>query len=145
MSSDPPDSAIASPSPTLPAHRPSLESSPPPRRNPSLRISQMPSATAQHRQSFNELRGAPPSPRTQRQPSISQIHVQELMNNPPVRTAPDPKFAGRDWRTIKVKELTSPDDLRFVEADTGVEAATNVCILQPTNQSDNSIDINSFL
>jgi hypothetical protein len=85
----------------------------------------MPSAAAQHRQSFNELRGAPPSPRSQRQPSIS-LAVQELVNNPPQRTAPDPKFAGRDWRTIKIQELTSPEDLRFVEADTGVEAATNV-------------------
>ena len=87
---------------------------------------QMSSAAAQHRQSFNELRGAPPSPRSQRQPSISHLAVQELINNPPQRSAQDPKFAGRDWRTINVQELTSPDDLRFVEASTGVEAATNV-------------------
>lgn len=119
---------MSSPGSNSPAHRASFESASPPQRNPSLRIPQMPSAAAQHRQSFNELRGAPPSPRSQRQPSISSLAVQELINNPPQRSAPDPKFAGRDWRTIKIQELTRPEDLRFVEADTGVEAATNVSL-----------------
>jgi hypothetical protein len=86
----------------------------------------MPSAASQHRQSFNELRGAPPSPRSQRQPSLSQLAVQDLIDNPPNRTTPDPQFTGRNWRTIKVQELTSPEDLRFVETDAPVEAATNV-------------------
>lgn len=86
----------------------------------------MPSAAAQHRQSFNELRGHPPSPRSQRQPSVSQLAVQDLIDNPPVRANPDPKFAGRDWQTVKVNELTNPEDLRFVDIDTGVEAATKV-------------------
>lgn len=85
----------------------------------------MPSAAAQHRQSFHELRGLPPSPRSQRQPSLSQIALQDLIDNPPMNH-PDPKFAGRDWRTVKVNELANPDDLKFVDIDTGVEAATKV-------------------
>lgn len=39
---------------------------------------------------------------------------------------PDPKFAGRDWRHISIGELVSPDDLKFVEVDTGIEEATDV-------------------
>jgi hypothetical protein len=92
----------------------------------------MPSAASQHRQSFNELRGAPPSPRSQRQPSLSQLAVQDLIDNPPNRTTPDPQFTGRNWRTIKVQELTSPEDLRFVETDAPVEAATNVSVNMPS-------------
>ena len=98
----------------------------PPTRTPSLRLANMPNASAQHRQSFSELRGLPPSPRSQRHPSVSQLAVQELIDNPP-RNAPDPKFAGRDWRTVEVQELTSPNDLKFVNVDTGVEDATKVC------------------
>jgi len=89
----------------------------------------MASAAAQHRQSFNELRGHPPSPRSQRQPSMSQLAVQELIDNPPMRNAPDPKFAGRDWKTIQVQELTEPEDVTFVDIDTSVEAATKVSTL----------------
>jgi hypothetical protein len=48
-----------------------------------------------------------------------------LIDNPP-RNAPDPKFAGRDWQTVEVQELTSPADLKFVDVDTGVEDATKV-------------------
>lgn len=87
----------------------------------------MPSPAAQHRQSFNELQRAPPSPRSQRQPSLSQLAVQELIDNPPQRSAPDPRFAGRDWRTVRVAELINPDELRFVEVNTDIEEATNVC------------------
>jgi hypothetical protein len=94
-------------------------------RHPSLHLANMPSPASQHRQSFSEsLRGLPPSPRTHRQPSLSQLAVQELIDNPPARN--DPIFADRDWRTVSIAELVSPDDLRFVEVDTGVEAATNV-------------------
>jgi hypothetical protein len=94
-------------------------------RTPSLHLAHMPSPVSQHRQSFSEsLRGLPPSPRAQRQPSLSQLAVQELIDNPPARN--DPAFAGRDWRTVNIDELVSPDDLQFVEANTGVEAATNV-------------------
>jgi len=89
----------------------------------------MPSAAAQHRQSFSEsLRGLPPSPRAQRQPSLSQLAIQDLIDNPPARNHPDPAFAGRDWRTVHVAELVDSADLRFIEEDTGIEAATNVCI-----------------
>ena len=108
-----------------------LESHSPPRRNHSLRISHMPSAASQHRQSFNELRGAPPSPRSQRTPSISSLALQELIDNPPPRGPPDPRFTGRDWQTIKIQELTSPEDLRFVQSDVPVEAATNVSLCHP--------------
>lgn len=80
-----------------------------------------------HRQSFAEnLRGAPGSPRAQRQPSLNQQALQELLNNPPVARNGTPEFAGRDWRSVQIGEITSPDDVRFVEMDTSVEEATNV-------------------
>ena len=122
------------PSASLPPSSPAASSTPrsslsetrsPPGRTPSLRLANMPNASAQHRQSFSELRGLPPSPRSQRHPSMSQLAVQELIDNPP-RQAPDPKFAGRDWRTVRVAELTSPTDLKFVDVDIGVEEATKV-------------------
>lgn len=87
----------------------------------------MSKSASPHRQSFSEsLRGVPPSPRSQRHPSLSQAGVQELLNNPPVTAPADPAFVGRDWRAIQVGELVDAADLRFVELDTGVEAATNV-------------------
>lgn len=89
-----------------------------------LRLTNPSSASEKHRQSFSELR-YPPSPRSHRQPSLPSLAVQELIDNPPP-TNPDPKFAGRDWRTIKISELTSAKDLRFVEVNTPVEIATNV-------------------
>ena len=52
-----------------------------------------------------------------------------LIDNPPVPNDPDPKFAGRDWRHISIGELVSPDDLKFVEVDTGIEEATDVSSL----------------
>lgn len=52
--------------------------------------------------------------------------MQDLLNNPPTAGSADPAFAGRDWQTINVGELINPEDLRFVELDTGVEVATNV-------------------
>ena len=112
-------------SPATP-HSSLSETRSPPARSPSLRLANMPNASAQHRQSFSELRGLPhTSPRSQRHPSMTQLAVQELIDNPP-RHAPDPKFAGRDWRTVQVQELTSPADLRFVDVDTGIEEATKV-------------------
>ena len=68
----------------------------------------------------------PPSPRQNRHLSFSQAQIQELLNNPPTAGSADPAFAGRDWQAISVGELVNPQDLRFVELDTGVEAATNV-------------------
>lgn len=52
--------------------------------------------------------------------------MQELLNNPPTAGSADPAFAGRDWQHISVGELVNSNDLRFVELDTSVEAATNV-------------------
>jgi hypothetical protein len=38
----------------------------------------------------------------------------------------NPAFIDRDWREISIGELVSPDDLKFVELNTGIEEATNV-------------------
>ncbi|KAI4212824.1 MAG: hypothetical protein LQ351_004527 [Letrouitia transgressa] len=100
-----------------------------PSRNSSIRLRHTPSPSQSHRQSFTEsLRGHPPSPRAQRQPSLSHAQLQELLNHPPTAGSADPRFSGRDWRTIGVGELVNPEDVRFVEFDTGVEDATNVLI-----------------
>ena len=105
--------------------RSSTESRSPSFRNHSHRLSSI-SSNQQHRQSFSEsLRGVPSSPRSRRQPSLTQSAVQSLIDNPPSRQA-NPAFAGRDWRQISIGELVSPDDLKFVEIDTGIEEATNV-------------------
>ncbi len=101
-------------------------------RSPSLRLGHASNAASPHRQSFSEsLRGLPPSPRSQRHPSLTQAAVQELLNNPPINAPADPAFVGRDWRTIQVGELVNAIDLQFVELDTGVEAATNARELRP--------------
>ena len=68
----------------------------------------------------------PPSPRGTRQLSMSEAQIRDLMNNPPTAGAADPRFAGRDWQHIAVGELVRPEDLRWVEVDSGVEDATNV-------------------
>ena len=86
---------------------------------------QNPSSAAQHRQSFGDLR-YPPSPRSARQSSVSSIAIQDLIDNPPQRTTPDARFANRDWRTIRVAELSSPEDLKFIDIDASVEEATSV-------------------
>jgi len=111
--------------PQLSSSRSSIDASRSPRLGqPNLHI-QNPSNAAQHRQSFGDLR-YPPSPRSTRQSSISSIAVQDLIDNPPHRTAPDARFANRDWRTIRVAELSSPEDLKFIDIDANVEEATNV-------------------
>jgi len=72
------------------------------------------------------MRGIPPhSPRTSRQPSLSQQALQDLLSNPPTKGG-DPKFAGRDWRAVQVGEVVDEKQVRFVELDTSVEEATNV-------------------
>lgn len=82
---------------------------------------------AHHRQTFTEsLRGIPQSPRGQRHPSFSQNALHELINNPPVVHKGDAKFAGRDWRTIRVDEITDPAEVRFVEQSTSIEDVTKV-------------------
>lgn len=91
------------------------------------RPSQMPPANHSHRQSLSEtLRGPPGSPRTRRQPSLNQTALQSLIDNPPPPKAVDSAFVGRDWREISIGELVSPEDLHFVELDTGIEEATTV-------------------
>ncbi|KAI9680833.1 MAG: cell separation during budding [Caeruleum heppii] len=98
-------------------------------RDGSLRTSFGSNSSSNHRQSLTDnLRGVPPSPRTGRQPSFSHAAIQELLNNPPHAHAADPAFAGRDWKTIEVGELIDGSRVRFVELDTGVEAATNLLI-----------------
>lgn len=80
-----------------------------------------------HRQSFSDsLRSTPQSPRSRRQPSLTQAAIQGLIDNPPARNPADPAFHDRDWRHISIGELVKPKDLRFVEIDTGIEEATNV-------------------
>ncbi|KAF2685683.1 hypothetical protein K458DRAFT_364627 [Lentithecium fluviatile CBS 122367] len=81
-----------------------------------------------HRSSFAEnMRGMPASPRASRQPSLSQQALQDLLNNPPTKGG-DPKFQGRDWRTVKVGEIVEEGQVRFVEYDTSVEEATNLLV-----------------
>ncbi|TKA40323.1 Protein SDS23, partial [Cryomyces minteri] len=95
----------------------------------SLHLKANTSPTISHRPSFAEnLRGVPPSPRSQRQPSLSQQALQELMNNPPVANSGDRRFVGKDWRQVKVGEIVAPEEVRFVEAGTSVEDATNLLI-----------------
>jgi hypothetical protein len=81
--------------------------------------------TIGHRSSFaDNLRN---SPRSQRHPSFTQAAVQELLNHPPAARTGDPKFAGRDWRSIRVGELVIKEEVRWAELDTDVQTATTVC------------------
>lgn len=91
---------------------------------PTLHL-QNPSSAAQHRQSFGDAR-YPSSPRSARQSSVSSIAIQDLIDNPPSRSTGDARFANRDWRTIKLCELTTPEDLKFIDVNASVEEATNV-------------------
>lgn len=96
--------------------------SPPPA---SLKMATSPHSS--HRSSFAEsMRGiAPHSPRASRQPSLSQQALQDLLSNPPTKGG-DPKFSGRDWKSIRVGEIVDESLVRFVEYDTSVEEATDV-------------------
>lgn len=114
-------SAIASP-------RSSTESRAPPIPNQTPRLSNV-SSNHRHRQSFSESLRTPGSPRSRRPSSLTHSAIQSLIDNPPVPNCTNLQFAGRDWRHVSIGELVSPDDLRFVEVDTGIEEATNVGIL----------------
>ncbi|EKD12363.1 CBS domain containing protein [Drepanopeziza brunnea f. sp. 'multigermtubi' MB_m1] len=70
------------------------------------------------------------SPRSQRRPSFPQSAVQELLNHPPLARAADPRFAGREWRQIRVGELVDKEEVRWARLDTGVEQATKLLIEQ---------------
>ena len=105
------------------------EPRPIPSRSPSGRRGHLASPSQSHRQSFtDQLRGLPPSPRSTRHLSLSELQIQDLLNNPPKAGSADPAFAGRDWQHIGVGELVYTKDLLFVEWDTSVESATNVGI-----------------
>lgn len=97
-------------------------------RNQPARLSHI-SSNHNHRQSFSESLRTPSSPRSRRQPSLPHSAIQSLIDNPPVPNGTNPKFSGRDWRHISIGEVVSPDDLRWVEEDTGIEEATNVSML----------------
>ncbi|KAJ5908929.1 hypothetical protein N7495_001611 [Penicillium taxi] len=93
------------------------------------RVSHLTQSNHQHRQSLSEsLRGPPGSPRSRRQPSLTQSAIQSLIDNPPPPKNVDPAFIGRDWQAISIGELVSLEDVRFVELDTGIEEATNILI-----------------
>ncbi|ETS84053.1 hypothetical protein PFICI_05929 [Pestalotiopsis fici W106-1] len=99
---------------------------PPSRSNSSSSLHRIPS----HRQSFAEnLRGMPPSPRSQRHPSFTQAAIQDLLNHPPTTRPQNPRFAGRDWRHVHIGELISRDDVKWVDMDTSVEDASMVCLM----------------
>ena len=81
-----------------------------------------------HRQSFAEnLRNGPGSPRSQRQPSLSQSAIQDLLNHPPVGKGGHPELAERDWRKVHISEIVEPGNIMFVSLETSVEEATKVC------------------
>ena len=86
----------------------------------------------------------PPSPRGSRQLSMSEVQIRDLLNNPPTAGSADPKFTGRDWQHIAVGELVRPEDLRWVEVDTGVEDATNVSSYPTVCVNDEADHIRSF-
>lgn len=97
-------------------------------RSPPAPLKMSSSPHAGHRSSFAEnMRGTPVSPRASRHPSLSQQALQELLNNPPTKGG-DPKFHGRDWKTVKVGEIVDDEQVRFVQYDTSVEEATNVSV-----------------
>jgi CBS domain-containing protein len=79
-----------------------------------------------HRSSFAE--NYRNSPRSQRHPSFTQAAVQELLNHPPAPKTGDPRFAGRDWRQIHIKELVDKRDICWAELSTSVEQATKLLI-----------------
>ncbi|CAN9087057.1 unnamed protein product [Alternaria sp. RS040] len=93
-----------------------------------LKLGSSPSPASSHRSSFAEhMRGTPTSPRASRQPSLTQQALQDLLNNPPTKGG-DPKFQGRDWKSVRLGEIVDPDLVRFVEYDTSVEDATSILV-----------------
>ncbi|KIW00416.1 uncharacterized protein PV09_08121 [Verruconis gallopava] len=100
-------------------------------KSPPMKLPTTPSTS--HRSSLAEnLRGHPTSPRqAHRSPSLSQQAFMELINNPPTKhthEGEESKYAGRDWKTIRVGEVVDLELVRFAEMDTSVEEATNILI-----------------
>jgi hypothetical protein len=58
------------------------------------------------------------------------------LNNPPTRGG-DPKFQGRDWKTVRLGEIVEPDLVRFAEYETSVEDATSVSAFSPLYKQQN--------
>lgn len=84
-----------------------------------------PSPAITSRPSSGSLRGHPaPSPRSSRHPSMSQQSVADLIASPPLKGDALPH---RDWRHVRVSELLESTELRFVQLDTPVEVACQVC------------------
>ncbi|KAH7095238.1 hypothetical protein FB567DRAFT_23644 [Paraphoma chrysanthemicola] len=118
------EGTIPSPLQSLSSSTASMGRSPPPA---ALKMATSPDPRS-HRGSFAEqMRGAPASPRASRQPSLSQHALQDLLNNPPSK-AGDPRFQGREWKSIRLGELVELDLVRFVEYDTSVEDATSILV-----------------
>lgn len=117
------DGHVPSPLQSLSSSAASIGRTPP----PALKMTSSPDPRG-HRGSFAEqMRGTPTSPRASRQPSLTQQALQELLNNPPTKGG-DPRFQGRDWKTIRLGEIVDKSLVRFVEYDTSVEDATSVGI-----------------
>jgi hypothetical protein len=123
QSTQPASSALKQPpnSAPRPSHRDSLTF---PRAPPS------PKMNAINRSSSltENLRHIPLSPRSHRTPSMSQSAIHDLLNDPPSAKHGNPAFVGRDWRSIRVDEVVSEAQLRFVEMNTSIEKATEVRI-----------------
>ncbi|KAJ5020720.1 CBS-domain Sds23p [Bipolaris maydis] len=78
---------------------------------PALKMGSAPSPHSSHRSSFAEhMRGAPTA-----------------SHNPPTKGG-DSKFQGRDWKTVRLREIVDPELVRFVEYNTSVEDATNILV-----------------
>ncbi|PVH96583.1 hypothetical protein DM02DRAFT_617126 [Periconia macrospinosa] len=121
------------PGPKSPLHPISNAHPSPSPRSPPAPLNMSSPHSSNHRSSFAEnMRGMPVSPRATRQPSLSQQALQDLLNNPPTLKGAEPRFAGRDWRTLKVGEIVKEDtkggEVRFVQYDTSVEEATNILV-----------------
>ncbi|KAF2272433.1 uncharacterized protein EI97DRAFT_209807 [Westerdykella ornata] len=112
--------------PALQVHSNSVPTIP---RSPSLGNNlSSPSPQSRHTSYPENARGITPhSPRSSRQPSLSQQALQELLNNPPTKGR-NPAFVGRDWKTIRIGEIVDPGLVRFAEYDTNVEEATELLV-----------------
>lgn len=65
---------------------------------------------------------------------MTQSAIQDLLNHPPTANKhTNPRFAGREWRDIKVGEIANPEDVRWIDMDGSVEEATMLLLKSPTN------------
>ena len=88
-----------------------------------------PSPVMGHRQSYAEnLRTGPGSPRSQRQLSLSQSVIHDLLNNPPTSKSSNPGITERNWRKVQIGEIIDLGQVKFANFDTSVEEATKVSI-----------------